>query len=81
MFALLLEVQQRESLNALVEKKYALPVGGAALPVIRPRARIAAPARFGIAVYPDHALDADGLYQQASNALVRAEHSDWPIQV
>ncbi len=77
LFALLLEVQQRESLNALVEKIY--------LSVVRRYQvygrELELGACFGVAVYPDHALDADGLYQQASNALVRAEHSDWPIQV
>ena len=75
LFALLLEVQQREQLNALVEKIY--------LSVVR-RYRIYGRefdlrAYFGVALYPDHALDADNLYQGASEALVRAEHSDWPI--
>ncbi len=77
LFALLLEVGQRESLNALVEKIY--------LSTVRRYhvygRELELGACFGVAVYPDHALDADGLYQQASNALVRAEHSDWPIQV
>ncbi len=77
LFALLLEVQQRDSLNALVEKIY--------LSVVRRYQvygrELELGACFGIAVYPDHALDADGLYQQASNALVRAEHSEWPIQL
>ena len=35
---------------------------------------------FGIGIYPDHAVDADGLYQNASQALVSAENSEWPIQ-
>ncbi len=77
LFALLLEVQQRDSLNSLVEKIY--------LSVVRRYhvygRELELGACFGIAVYPDHALDADGLYQQASNALVRAEHSAWPIQL
>ena len=75
LFALLLEVQQRDQLNALVEKIY--------LSVVR-RYRIYGrefdlSAFVGVAIYPDHALDADKLYEGASDALVRAEHSDWPI--
>jgi diguanylate cyclase (GGDEF)-like protein len=76
LFALLLEVQQIEQLNSLVEKIY--------LSLIR-RYRVHGrqvdlDAFIGIAIYPDHAVDADGLYQNASTALVEAEHSDWPIQ-
>jgi len=37
-------------------------------------------AYFGIALYPDHAGDAAGLYENASSALVTAESSEWPIQ-
>ena len=75
LFALLLEVQQREQLNALVEKIY--------LAVVR-RYRVYGRefdlrAYFGVVLYPDHALDADNLYQGASEALIRAEHSDWPV--
>jgi diguanylate cyclase (GGDEF)-like protein len=76
LFALLLEVQQRDQLNTLVEKIY--------LSVVRPYQvygrEFELNAFFGVAIYPDHAADADDLYQHASNALVRAEHSDWPIQ-
>ena len=76
LFALLLEVQQREQLNTLVEKVY--------LSIVRPYQvygrEFELSAFFGVAIYPDHAADADDLYQHASNALVRAEHSDWPIQ-
>ena len=76
LFALLLEVHQIEQLNNLVEKVY--------LSLIR-RYRVhgrelALDAFIGIAVYPDHAVDADGLYQNASTALVEAEHSEWPIR-
>jgi len=75
LFSLLLEVQQRERLVALVEKIY--------LSVVRRYQvygrEINLRAFFGVAIYPDHALDAKDLYQAASNALVRAEHSDWPI--
>ena len=75
LFSLLLEVQQREQLNSLVEKVY--------LSVVRRYQvygrEINLRAFFGVAIYPDHALDAKDLYQAASNALVRAEHSEWPI--
>ncbi|MCP4878432.1 MAG: EAL domain-containing protein [Gammaproteobacteria bacterium] len=76
LFAILLEVQQRDQLNTLVEKIY--------LSIIR-RYQIYGrefelSAFFGIAIYPDHAVDADRLYQNASNALVVAENSEWPIQ-
>jgi diguanylate cyclase (GGDEF)-like protein len=76
LFALLLEVQQIERLNNLVEKIY--------LSLIR-RYRvhgreIDVEAFIGIAIYPDHAVDADGLYHKASTALVEAEHGEWPIQ-
>ena len=76
LFALLLEVQRRDQLNTLVEKIY--------LSVVR-RHRVYGRefdlnAYFGVATYPEHAADADDLYQHASDALVRAEHSDWPIQ-
>jgi EAL domain-containing protein (putative c-di-GMP-specific phosphodiesterase class I) len=37
-------------------------------------------AYIGVAIYPDHALDADALYQNASTALVAAKHSEWPIE-
>jgi diguanylate cyclase (GGDEF)-like protein len=76
LFALLLEVQQRDQLHNLVEKLY--------LTMIR-RYRVyerdfELDAFIGVAIYPDHAVDADGLYQGASTALVAAEHSDWPIE-
>jgi len=76
LFALLLEVQQREQLHNLVEKLY--------LSLIR-RYRVyerefELNAFIGVAIYPDHAVDADGLYAKASTALVAAEHSDWPIE-
>jgi len=76
LFALLLEVQQRDQLHNLVEKLY--------LAMIR-RYRVyerdfELDAFIGVAIYPDHAVDADGLYQGASTALVAAEHSDWPIE-
>ena len=76
LFALLLEVQQRDQLNNLVEKVY--------LSLIR-RYRVyerefELNAFIGVAIYPDHAIDAADLYQKASTALVAAEHSDWPIE-
>ena len=76
LFVLLLEVQQREQLHNLVEKLY--------LSLIR-RYRVydrefELRAFVGVAVYPDHAIDADGLYARASSALLSAEHSDWPIE-
>jgi diguanylate cyclase (GGDEF)-like protein len=77
LFALLLEVQQIEQLNSLVEKIY--------LSLIRRYRvhgrRVDLNAFIGIAIYPDHAVDAEGLYQNASTALVEAEHSEWPIQI
>ena len=76
LFALLLEVQQREQLHGLVEKLY--------LSLIR-RHRVyerefELNAFIGVAIYPDHAVDADGLYERASTALLTAEHNDWPIE-
>ena len=76
LFALLLEVPQQEQLNNLVEKIY--------LSLIQ-RHRISGrefelDAFIGIAIYPDHALDAETLYQNASIALVAAEKSEWPIE-
>ena len=76
LFAVLLEVQQRDQLNTLVEKIY--------MSIIR-RYQIYGRefelrAFFGIGIYPDHAVDADGLYQSASQALVSAESNEWPIQ-
>jgi diguanylate cyclase (GGDEF)-like protein len=76
LFAILLEVQQRDQLNTLVEKIY--------LSLTRPYQvhgrEFELSAFFGIAIYPDHAVDAAGLYQNASSALVGAESSEWPIQ-
>ncbi len=76
LFALLLEVQQRDQLHTLVEKLY--------LSLIR-RYRVyerefELDAYIGVAIYPDHALNADALYQNASTALVAAKHSEWPIE-
>ena len=75
LFAVLFEIRQRELLESLVEKVY--------LAIVR---RYQVYGRefdlrtyFGVALYPDHALDADGWYQNASDALVRAESSEWPI--
>jgi len=76
LFAILLEVQQRDQLNILIEKIY--------LSITRPYQihgrEFELSAFFGIAIYPDHAVDAAGLYQNASSALVGAENSEWPIQ-
>ena len=76
LFAILLEVQQRDQLNILVEKIY--------LSITRPYQihgrEFKLSAFFGVAIYPDHAVDAAGLYQNASSALVGAENSEWPIQ-
>ncbi len=76
LFALLLEIRERDQLDALVEKIF--------LSVSQPlrvhgREFDLAPL-LGVAVYPDHALDADSIYQHASNALVVAESAEWPIQ-
>jgi len=76
LFGLLLEVGQQEQLHNLVEKIY--------LSLIR-RYRVydrefELDAFIGVAVYPDHALDADTLYQNASTALLAAEHGEWPIE-
>ena len=76
LFAILLEVQQRDQLNILIEKIY--------LSITRPYQihgrEFKLSAFFGVAIYPDHAVDAAGLYQNASSALVGAENSEWPIQ-
>jgi len=76
LFAILLEVQQRDQLNTLVEKIY--------LSIVRQYQiygrEFELRAFFGIAIYPDDAVDADSLYQNASSALVEAENSDWPMQ-
>jgi len=76
LFALLLEVQQRDQLNTLIEKIY--------LSVVKHYQifgrEIELSALFGVAIYPEHAIEAGDLYQNASDALVRAESSDWPIQ-
>lgn len=76
LFAILLEVQQQDQLNTLVEKIY--------LAITRHYQihgrEFVLTAYFGIALYPDHAGDAAGLYENASSALVTAENSEWPIQ-
>ena len=76
LFALLLEVPQHEQLNSLVEKIY--------LSLVR-KQRVSGrefqlDAFIGIAIYPDHALDAEQLYRNASTALLAAEQSEWPIE-
>lgn len=76
LFALLLEVSEREQLEQLVEKIYLsvtchYQVHGREFDLS---------ATIGVAIYPDHALSADDLYQNASDALVMAENSDWPIR-
>jgi diguanylate cyclase (GGDEF)-like protein len=76
LFSILLEVQQRDQVSTLVEKIY--------LSITRPYLihgrEFELSALFGVALYPDHAVDAAGLYQNASNALVGAENGEWPIQ-
>ena len=76
LFAILLEVQQRDQLNTLVEKIYLSMVRQYQIYGREFELR----AFFGIAIYPDDAVDADILYQNASAALVEAENSDWPMQ-
>ena len=75
LFALLVEVQERSRLNALVEKIY--------LSVIRRYVisgrEIEIAAAMGVAIYPDHAIDANGLYQRTSEALLKSDQSEWPI--
>jgi diguanylate cyclase (GGDEF)-like protein len=76
LFAILLEVQQKDQLNALIEKIY--------LAITRHYQihgrEFVLNAFFGIALYPDHAVDSAALYQNASSALVAAESGEWPIQ-
>ena len=76
LFAILLEVQQQDQLNALIEKIY--------LAITRHYQihgrEFVLNAFFGIALYPDHAVDSADLYQNASSALVAAESGEWPIQ-
>ena len=75
LFVILLEVQQRDQLNTLIEKIY--------LSITRPYQihgrEFELSVFIGIAIYPDHAVDAAGLYQNASSALVGAESGEWPI--
>jgi len=76
LFAILLEVQQKDQLNTLIEKIYLAitrhyQIHGRGF-VLK--------AFFGIALYPDQAVDSAGLYQNASSALVAAESGEWPIQ-
>ena len=75
LFALLVEVQERSQLNALVEKIY--------LSVIRRYVisgrELEISAAMGVAIFPDHATDANGLYQRASEALLKSDQSEWPI--
>ena len=75
LFALLVEVQESDQLKALIEKIY--------LSVIRryliSGRELEIGAAMGVAIFPDHAVDADGLYQRASDALLRSDQHDWPI--
>ena len=74
-FAALLEVPDRDQLASLVEKVYEsladrFLVYGRELDTI--------PA-MGVAIYPEHGNNADQLYRNASQALIEAEKSEWPI--
>ncbi|MFA9419748.1 MAG: putative bifunctional diguanylate cyclase/phosphodiesterase [Gammaproteobacteria bacterium] len=74
-FAALLEVPDRDQLASLVEKVYEsladrFLVYGRELETI--------PA-MGVAIYPEHGNNADQLYRNASQALIEAEKSEWPI--
>ncbi len=76
LFAILLEVAERDQLESLVEKIYLsvtrrYQVHGRDFDVN---------AMIGVAIYPDHALTAGDLYQNASDALIMAENSEWPIK-
>ncbi len=76
LFALLLEVQEQDQLIRLVEKIY--------LSVTRQYQifdrKIDISAGLGIAIYPDHAIEAEQLYRNASIALVESQYSEWPIE-
>ncbi len=76
LFALLIEFDDRDQLGTLVEKIY--------LTLARPYQvhgrEFDLGALIGVAIYPDHALAADDLYQHASEALALAELGDWPIR-
>ncbi len=76
LFALLIEFDHRDQLGTLVEKIY--------LTLARPyqvhgREFELCPL-VGVAIYPDHALEADELYEHASEALALAERGEWPIR-
>ncbi len=76
LFALLIEFDDRDQLGTLVEKIY--------LTLARPYQvhgrEFELRAQVGVAIYPDHALAAEELYQHASEALAIAERGDWPIR-
>ena len=75
LFAVLMEVQAQNQLNSLVEKLFA-----AITEPYQVHGRdISLQARFGVAIYPDHSVDADLLYQHASAALLESGQSEWPI--
>jgi len=75
LFALLLEVREQDQLISLVEKIY--------LSVTRQYQiydrNVDISAGLGISIYPDHAIEAEQLYRNASVALVEAQYSEWPI--
>ena len=76
LFALLLEIRERDQVDALVEKIFL----SVSQPLRVHSREFDLGPLLGVAVYPDHALGADSLYQNASDALVAAETSEWPIQ-
>ena len=76
LFAILLEVQEQDQLITLVEKIY--------LSITRQYQvydrKVKISAGLGTAIYPDHAIEAEQLYQNASIALMESQYnSEWPI--
>ncbi|MFT5218095.1 MAG: diguanylate cyclase (GGDEF)-like protein [Planctomycetota bacterium] len=75
LFAVLMEVQAQNQLTSLVEKLFAAITD----PYHEHGREILLQVRFGVAIYPDHSVDADLLYQHASAALLESGQSEWPI--
>jgi diguanylate cyclase (GGDEF)-like protein len=74
-FSAMLEVPDRDQLVSLVEKVYEALADRF---LVYGRELGAIPA-VGVAIYPEHGAEADELYQNASQALLEAEKSEWPI--
>jgi diguanylate cyclase (GGDEF)-like protein len=74
-FAAMLEVSELDQMVSLVEKVHEALADRY---IIYGRELDAVPA-MGVAIYPEHGAIADQLYRNASQALIEAEKSEWPI--